>query len=334
MKRFIFKSIALRLFLTLAFLGAPCTLFPIEGIKLTGFTPKQEQQISTLFSKINALKPSKLVISKELYFENSRFKALFGFEFNGNQLSAWIKDRIQAIEYGKSWTVAVNKGNKIVLGDEFLASNFLEQSYILVHEARHADASCPSHIKCPAYFPFLSAGQPEMPLANKAGCDGSLHGAYAYQAAFLFELSAYGLVDQQLATHYYNASILRLLPIWSKIGKTESFQNAENTKEYQRQQSIVQKLNQFPNFTFDKMWATSHAISYHNVKVTNGYQLRYTVIFYKSYAAARASYEDLVESGTPTALIGSIIILVPGFDREGLLQKLKQILIGEGFQMG
>jgi hypothetical protein len=125
-----------------------------------------------------------------------------------------------------------------------------------------------------------------------------------------------------------------LLPVWSKIGKTEPFQHAKNTKEYQRQQSIIQKLNQFPNFTFDRMWATSHSVSYHNVKIRNGYQLRYTVVFYKSYAAARARYEDLVESGTPTALIGSIIILVPGFDREGLLQKLKQILIGEGFQIG
>jgi hypothetical protein len=334
MKYFFLKNFLFKLLITLTFLGGSCSLFAIEGVKLIGFQSKQEEQISILFTKIKALKPAKLVIPKELYLENSRFKALFGFEFNGNQLAIWIKDRIQTIEYGKLWTVAVNKGNKIVLGDKFLASNFLEQSYILVHEARHADASCPSHIKCPAYFPFLSAGQPEMPLANKAGCDGSLHGAYAYQAAFLFELSAYGLVDQTLATHYYNASISRLLPVWSKTGKTENFQYAENTKEYQRQQSIVQKLNQFSNFTFDKMWNTVEASSYHNVKVSNGAQRRYTIIFYTSHDTARMRYKALIESGTPAAMIGSIIILVPGFDRDRLIEKLKQILIGEGFQIG
>ena len=51
-----------------------------------------------------------------------------------------------------------------------------------------------------------------MDLEKEAACDPNDQGAYSFQAAFLFELFAYGIFDQGEAGLLYNSSILRVVP--------------------------------------------------------------------------------------------------------------------------
>ena len=51
-----------------------------------------------------------------------------------------------------------------------------------------------------------------MDLEKERGCDDKINGAYGYQAAFLFELLAYGIFDQKEVGLLYNSSISRVIP--------------------------------------------------------------------------------------------------------------------------
>lgn len=184
-----------------------------HSLDLQGFSPSQKKQISEVLKKIEAIKPQKLKIPPALYRKHSRFFKLFHFHLNGENLLAWINERVRVLRYENTWTVAVNNGGKEVLvGDLFFQSSLLEQIYIIVHEARHSDGNGYPHVICPSGFPYVSPSQPDMDLQSTAGCDNRTDGAYAFQAALLFEFYAYGIIDQTAAGNLYNASTTRINP--------------------------------------------------------------------------------------------------------------------------
>ena len=183
-------------------------------IALSGLSEERILDLESTINQLRSLKPGDLKIKNDLYRRLTRFKELFGFPFDGPELSRWLLARIHNISYRNSWTVAVNqnKGDFIVGDVFFTRTSPLERLYTLIHEARHSDDDGYEHVQCPKGFKFISSRQPEMDLQNVPACDPTDRGAYAFQAAFLFELFAYGLMDQSEAGLLYNSSILRVLP--------------------------------------------------------------------------------------------------------------------------
>ncbi len=163
--------------------------------------------------RMGDLEKSDLRINEKVYARLSRFEPLFGFQFEGEALRDWLLSRIRSIRSGESWTVAVNRGKgRFVLGKAFFEElSPLERIYLLVHEARHSDGDGYPHVRCPRGFKFISAAQPEMDLEHEKACDSSDAGAYAFQAALLFELYAFGLFDQREVGSIYNSSVSRVL---------------------------------------------------------------------------------------------------------------------------
>jgi hypothetical protein len=183
-------------------------------IELSGLTEKQVLGLESTLNQLSSLEPGELKINKNLYGRLSRFKELFGFPFNGKDLSRWLLTRIRSISYQNTWTIAVNQNQgSFMVGDFFFTKTTpLERFYTLIHEARHSDDDGYKHIRCPDGFKYISSRQPEMDLEKEAACDPNDQGAYSFQAAFLFELFAYGLLDQGEAGLLYNSSISRVVP--------------------------------------------------------------------------------------------------------------------------
>ncbi len=173
---------------------------------------KYNANILVLFSKLESIETKRLLIPEQVYRRLSRFEELFGFAFDGPKLALWLKQRLKTVNVGKAWTTAIYQGNlTITVEPDFFNLPFADQLYILVHEARHADGQKFAHIKCPKNLRQISAGQPGMDLSKYPGCDGRDDGAYAFQAAVLFELYAYGIDDQERAGLLYNSSAARII---------------------------------------------------------------------------------------------------------------------------
>ncbi|MBI3812524.1 MAG: hypothetical protein HY283_10035 [Nitrospirae bacterium] len=183
-------------------------------IELSGLTEEQVLGLESTINQLRSLEPGELKINRSLHGRLSRFKELFGFPFNGKDLSGWLLARIRSISYQNTWTVAVNQNQgSFMVGDFFFTKTTpLEKLYALIHEARHSDNDGYKHIRCPDGFKYISSRQPEMDLEQEAACDANDQGAYSFQAAFLFELFAYGLLDQGEAGLLYNSSISRVVP--------------------------------------------------------------------------------------------------------------------------
>ena len=183
-------------------------------IELLGLKGEQVLILESTINQLRMLEPNELKINKRIYHRLSRFEKLFGFPFNGKDLSHWLLIRIKTISYHNTWTAAVNqnKGDFIVGDFFFTKTNTLERLYALIHEGRHSDNEGYRHIKCPKGFKYISATQPDMDLENEPTCDNNDKGAYAFQAAFLFELFAYGIFDQKETGLLYNSSISRVVP--------------------------------------------------------------------------------------------------------------------------
>lgn len=183
-------------------------------IELSGLTEGQREILESTIDQLRALEPGELKIDKKVYQRLSRFKALFGVSFEGKGVADWLLARIKGISYHDSATAALNQNDgHFVVGDIFFKKiTTLERLYLLVHEARHSDGEGYDHIKCPKGFKFISATQPELDLEKEMACDDTREGAYAFQAAFLFELFAYGLFDQKEVGLLYNSSISRVIP--------------------------------------------------------------------------------------------------------------------------
>jgi hypothetical protein len=194
--------------------GAPRSPAPQpEGgpIELTGLAPAQAEAVREALDGIEALRAVEPRIDGATYARLSRFEALFGFPFDGAALARWIRRHVRRVESGDAWTAAVADGDGVLrMHPSLLERPLLDRMYVLVHEARHL-AGGPGHVDCPADLPFVSAAQPDQPLAGAPGCDRGADGAYGFQAAFLFELYARGLVDPERAGLLYNSTIARIL---------------------------------------------------------------------------------------------------------------------------
>lgn len=183
-------------------------------IELLGLTEQQISVLESTIRQLQLLEPGELKIDDKIYKRLTRFKELFGFSFNGRDLSHWLLNRIQSISYQNSWTAAANQN----LGDFFVGDLFLnrmsplERLYSLIHEAHHSDDDGYEHIQCPKGFKYISSRQPDLDLDKVPACDGRPDGAYALQAAFLFELFAFGLFEQNEVGLLYNSSISRVIP--------------------------------------------------------------------------------------------------------------------------
>lgn len=186
----------------------------VYHIELSGLRAEQVQVLESSISQLKELEPKELKINKKVYRRLSRFKELFGFSFGGKDLSRWLLTRIKSVSYHNTWTAAVNQDQgDIILGDFFFTKmNTVERLYSLIHEARHSDDDGYPHVKCPKGFKYISSRQPEMDLEKEPTCDDNDKGAYAFQAAFLFEMFAYGIFDQKETGLLYNSSISRLVP--------------------------------------------------------------------------------------------------------------------------
>jgi hypothetical protein len=180
-------------------------------IDLTGLTPAQTDAVREALDGIEALRAVEPRIDRPTYARLSRFEAAFGFPFDGPALARWLRRHVRRVETGAAWTAAVAEGGGVVrLHPTMLERPLLDRMYVLVHEARHL-AGGPGHVDCPADLPFVSAAQPDQPLAGAPGCDRGADGAYGFQAAFLFELYARGLVDPERAGLVYNSTMARIL---------------------------------------------------------------------------------------------------------------------------
>lgn len=183
-------------------------------IQLSGLSEPQLGSLEATVAQLRSIQPGELRMNKGMYHRLSRFGELFGFPFNGPRLSDWLLTRIRSITYQDSWTVAVNQNEgNFYLGEAFFEKTTpVERMYALIHEARHSDDDGYKHVRCPKGFKFISSRQPELDLEKELACDDGETGAYSFQAAFLFELYAYGLFDQSDVGLLYNSSISRVIP--------------------------------------------------------------------------------------------------------------------------
>lgn len=213
------KRYGLTAFLLISFLAAHHAL-AIEpywkeyGIELKKLSPQELSLLEKTVNFMGAIKLDKLKVEESLYFRYTKFRELFGFNPNGEQLKVWLLTRIKSVTREESWTIALNRNKgHFILGKRFFRkSDMLERAYCLIHEARHSDGKGYLHVKCPAGYPFISAGTPEIDLQKVPACDNVTNGAYAFQAAFLYELFAYGIFEQEKVGLVYNSSIARILP--------------------------------------------------------------------------------------------------------------------------
>lgn len=214
MKRAVFLSVVLFFVLNPRFVFAKEAYWEERRIELSGLTDEQLGILESTINQLKGLEPRELKVDKKLYQRLSRFKGLFGVSFHGKEVTDWLLARIRGISYHNSATAALNQNDgHFVVGDIFFKKiTTLERLYLLIHEARHSDGEGYDHIKCPKGFKFISATQPEVDLEKEMACDDTREGAYAFQAAFLFELFAYGLFDQKEAGLLYNSSISRVIP--------------------------------------------------------------------------------------------------------------------------
>lgn len=183
-------------------------------IELSGFSEEQHQVLENTFDQIRAIRPGELKIDRGMYRHLSRFEELFGQPLNGEDLVDWVLSRFRKIAYGNNREAAINQNKgELWVGDLFFEGiTPLERLYLLVHEARHSDGDGYPHVRCPKGFRFVSAGQPLIKLERELACDKTDKGAYAYQAAILFELFAYGIFDQKEVGLLYNSTVARVLP--------------------------------------------------------------------------------------------------------------------------
>jgi hypothetical protein len=182
-------------------------------IQLSGLSEQQIAALEDSIGKLESLQPGDLKINPKTYRRLSRFNALFGFPFNGRDLSRWLLTRIRSISYQDSRIVALNlnEGEFFVGEGFFTKTTPVERLYALIHEARHSDDDGYKHVRCPKGFKFISSRQPEFDLEKELACDDRDNGAYSFQAAFLFELFAYGIFDQSEVGLLYNSSISRVI---------------------------------------------------------------------------------------------------------------------------
>lgn len=179
---------------------------PGGPVTLVGLAPSETERVVETYRALEGLTPTKLRIPEAQYLAHSRFQQRFGFPLQGGLLVAWLRGRVTRIERGRAWTVAVHGGDTtVVVTDAFFTRSLVERMSVLLHEARHSEGDGHDHVECPEDDPVL--------LRGREACDGRADGAYAYQAALLYEMYAYGLVDPEAAHRLYRDMHARILPL-------------------------------------------------------------------------------------------------------------------------
>lgn len=129
------------------------------------------------------------------------FRRVFGFDFSGPRVIGWWRARIERIEVGDPWTVAVyDRPRGMIIGPGFCPLSLSQRLGILIHEARHADPGGHPHGPCPP--PFEALGDD--------ACDPRPLGAYTFQAVFLRALSQRGLISPDSAERGAREAQLRV----------------------------------------------------------------------------------------------------------------------------
>ncbi|MCG6150949.1 hypothetical protein [Leptospira bandrabouensis] len=173
---------------------------------------KQSKVLKESFSYLESLEPKRIKIDKSTYNRLSQFESIFKFSFSGKKVSRWIQSRINKYSYGSTGDyIAMYQDGEVLLGRAFFSLNRLDRVLVLLHEARHADGKNYSHVICPENFQFLNPRDWKIHPAGKKGCDSTPDGGYGITAAFIFELGAYGYLNQTEAAHRYNSEISRVI---------------------------------------------------------------------------------------------------------------------------
>ncbi|TGM23593.1 hypothetical protein EHQ82_05375 [Leptospira selangorensis] len=177
--------------------------------KLNG---KQTKILKETFVYLESIEPKKIKIEKNTYNRHSQFETFFKFPFSGKKLSRWIQTRIKKYSFGSTGDyVAMYQDGEVLLGRGFFNLNRLDRVLVLLHEARHADGKLYGHVVCPEDFPYLNTRDWKIHPAGKKGCDALPDGGYGITASFLFELGAYGFLNQTEAAYRYNSEISRII---------------------------------------------------------------------------------------------------------------------------
>lgn len=182
-----------------------------SNLNLIGFNENQVESIERLYERINGLDSPIVQIPNDIYEGRAKFEQLFGFPFSGPAVVQWLGHHIETLRFQEDWTVAVNLRNGVVgLGSQFFELPVLDQMYLLIHEAAHSVPGSPQHVNCDSRNESISVYQREMNLHDHPACDRTSNGAYSFQAAFLFQLYARGLVNPSRAGLLYNTTLTRI----------------------------------------------------------------------------------------------------------------------------
>lgn len=188
-------------------------MWEARAIAVDTLTADERALLEETVNRIGSLSKGEATMNQSAYHRLSRFKRLFGFPFDGENLKGWLLARMKSVTHANGWSIAENdhRGN-FRLGDRFFEkSDFLERAYCLIHEARHSDGDGYRHTACPNDYRYVSAGAPEVDLTQNPACDVVEDGAYAFQSAFLFELYARGFEGGERAGLLYNSSLARIV---------------------------------------------------------------------------------------------------------------------------
>ncbi|XDD46464.1 hypothetical protein AB3N60_17440 [Leptospira sp. WS39.C2] len=173
---------------------------------------KQNKILKDTFSYLETIEPKRIKIDKSTYNRHSQFESFFKFPFSGKKLSRWIQTRIKKYSFGSTGDyVAMYQEGEVLLGRGFFSLNRLDRVLVLLHEARHADGKNYRHVVCPDDFPYLNTRDWKIHPAGKKGCDSVPDGGYGITASFIFELGAYGYLNQTEAAYRYNSEISRVI---------------------------------------------------------------------------------------------------------------------------
>ncbi|MBM9575980.1 hypothetical protein JWG45_02330 [Leptospira sp. 201903070] len=174
----------------------------------------EQKQLDEVYEYVRQLNPGSLRIQSKTYRKRTQFQNFFGFPFSGPELLLWLQRRIQKFRIGATGRYVANFENGVVyLDSSFFSLSKIEQTVVLIHEARHGDGEF-HHIDCPEGFPFLSIRSPETELDGMKACDERADGAYGFSAAFLFEIFSFGLYPQGSVSEIvgmYNSEMLRII---------------------------------------------------------------------------------------------------------------------------
>jgi hypothetical protein len=170
-------------------------------VEIAGVDARQRAVLEETLRALEALEPAPLAIDEAQYRRDAAFEKLFGFPFSGSALAAWWSARIERIELGDAWTVAVyGGGHDLVVRHDFFDRPLVERLETIVHEARHADGGGFQHVDCPKGFG----------LEGRPACDLDERGAYAFEAAFMYELFARNLIDPAAAHRAWRSARQRV----------------------------------------------------------------------------------------------------------------------------